>query len=135
MSATTTAPVKPGSSGAVRIVRSIATARETGIGIALVLVSVPVAVPGLVLVGLGIGTWDVAMNVEGADVERRLGRPLMPLELRGHPGLRGLLDQLLADGVHPGVELLDGARTGRPLRCLGGELRPQPLERLHVREA
>ena len=38
MSATTTAPVKPGSSGAVRIVRSIATARETGIGIALVLV-------------------------------------------------------------------------------------------------
>ena len=49
-----------------------------GLGIALVLVSVPVAVPGLVLVGLGIGTWDVAMNVEGADVERRLGRPLMP---------------------------------------------------------
>ncbi len=33
---------------------------------------------GLVLVGLGIGTWDVAMNVEGADVERRLGRSLMP---------------------------------------------------------
>ena len=49
-----------------------------GLGIALVVVSVPVAVPGLVLVGLGIGTWDVAMNVEGADVERRLGRPLMP---------------------------------------------------------
>ncbi|MGH3547497.1 MAG: MFS transporter [Pseudonocardiaceae bacterium] len=37
----------------------------------------PAAV-GLVLVGLGIGIWDVAMNVEGADVERRLGRSLMP---------------------------------------------------------
>jgi fucose permease len=33
---------------------------------------------GLLLTGLGIGTWDVAMNVEGADVERRLGRDLMP---------------------------------------------------------
>ncbi|PZS21953.1 MAG: MFS transporter [Pseudonocardiales bacterium] len=37
----------------------------------------PAAV-GLVLIGLGIGIWDVAMNVEGADVERRLGRSLMP---------------------------------------------------------
>jgi fucose permease len=36
------------------------------------------AVAGLVLVGLGIGVWDVSMNVEGADVERRLGRSLMP---------------------------------------------------------
>ena len=33
---------------------------------------------GLALNGLGIGVWDVAMNVEGADVERRLGRSLMP---------------------------------------------------------
>jgi len=33
---------------------------------------------GLALVGLGISAWDVAMNVEGADVERRLDRPLMP---------------------------------------------------------
>ena len=36
------------------------------------------AVVGLVFVGLGIGVWDVSMNVEGADVERRLGRSLMP---------------------------------------------------------
>jgi predicted MFS family arabinose efflux permease len=33
---------------------------------------------GLVLAGLGMGVWDVAQNVEGADVERRLGRSLMP---------------------------------------------------------
>jgi MFS family permease len=37
----------------------------------------PAAV-GLVFCGLGSGTWDVSMNVEGAEVERRLGRPIMP---------------------------------------------------------
>jgi fucose permease len=37
----------------------------------------PAAV-GLVLIGLGVGIWDVAMNVEGAAVERRLDRSLMP---------------------------------------------------------
>jgi MFS family permease len=40
--------------------------------------SVLVTAPGLYLTGLGIGSWDVAMNVEGADVERHLGRSLMP---------------------------------------------------------
>jgi fucose permease len=39
---------------------------------------VPVAAVGLIASGLGTGVWDVAMNVEGADVERRLGRSLMP---------------------------------------------------------
>jgi rhamnose transport system permease protein len=38
MSASTTAPVKPGSSGAAGIVRRIATTRETGVAVALVLV-------------------------------------------------------------------------------------------------
>ena len=33
---------------------------------------------GLVFAGLGMGVWDVAMNDEGAEVERRLGRSLMP---------------------------------------------------------
>jgi len=39
---------------------------------------VALAAAALVLTGVGMGVWDVAMNVEGADVERRLGRPLMP---------------------------------------------------------
>ncbi len=39
---------------------------------------VPLVAAGLVLTGLGTGVWDVAMNVEGADVERRLDRTLMP---------------------------------------------------------
>ena len=33
---------------------------------------------GLFALGAGSGTWDVAMNVEGADVERRLGWTIMP---------------------------------------------------------
>ena len=33
---------------------------------------------GLFTLGAGSGTWDVAMNVEGADVERRLGWTIMP---------------------------------------------------------
>ncbi|MGN6609868.1 MAG: MFS transporter [Jatrophihabitans sp.] len=33
---------------------------------------------GLYLVGLGIGCWDVAMNLEGAAVERHLGVTVMP---------------------------------------------------------
>src|SRR3954451_16211502 len=35
------------------------------------------------------------------------GRALSPLVLGGHPGLGGLLHQLLADRVYSGVELLD----------------------------
>jgi fucose permease len=48
------------------------------VGVGLLTGSVALTVPGLFLAGLGIGTWDVAMNVEGADVERQLGRSLMP---------------------------------------------------------
>ena len=38
----------------------------------------PVTAVGLFLVGFGTGTWDVAMNVEGAEVERLLDRSIMP---------------------------------------------------------
>jgi MFS family permease len=38
---------------------------------------------GMFAYGMGSSTWDVAMNVEGADVERRLGRTIMP---RFHAG-------------------------------------------------
>ena len=55
------------------------TALATG-----VLIGEPVpAGAGLLLVGMGTSTWDVAMNVEAADVERRLGRTVMP---RFHAG-------------------------------------------------
>ncbi|GAA2622053.1 MFS transporter [Paractinoplanes durhamensis] len=54
-----------------------------GLGTGTLTGSVPVAAAGLVLVGAGNSAWDVAMNVEGADVERRLGRTIMP---RFHAG-------------------------------------------------
>ncbi|TQL03337.1 MFS transporter [Cellulomonas sp. SLBN-39] len=38
---------------------------------------------GLVLAGVGTGVWDAAMNLEGAVVEQRLGRTVMP---RYHAG-------------------------------------------------
>lgn len=42
----------------------------------------PVAA-GLFALGVGLGTWDVAMNVEGSAVEQELGRAIMP---RFHAG-------------------------------------------------
>ncbi len=41
------------------------------------------AAVGLAVLGYGSGSWDVAMNVEGAEVERALGRTIMP---RFHAG-------------------------------------------------
>lgn len=67
------------------------TVRTTGLltAVAMAVVSlgyvvgaVPVVI-GLFLVGLGMGSWDVAMNVQGALAERRLGRAIMP---RFHAG-------------------------------------------------
>ena len=46
----------------------------------------PLTVAGLFVYGLGIGVWDVAMNVEGAEVERGLRRTIMP---RFHAGFSG----------------------------------------------
>ena len=43
-----------------------------------VLETVPLTAVGLFLVGFGTGTWDVSMNVEGAEVERLMGRSVMP---------------------------------------------------------
>jgi MFS family permease len=45
--------------------------------------AVPAVAVGMFGYGVGSSTWDVAMNVEGADVERRLGRTVMP---RFHAG-------------------------------------------------
>ena len=55
----------------------------------------------------------------------------MALVLGGHPGLGGLLDQLLADLVDPGVERTDRAGALRTGLGLLAELGPELLERLH----
>ncbi len=68
--------------GASAVVRTAATVTALGLVVAAVgadvLGVVPVAALGLVAYGAGIGAWDVAMNVEGAEVERRLRRTVMP---------------------------------------------------------
>ena len=46
-------------------------------------VGVAPVVAGLFALGVGNGTWDVAMNVEGSAVEREIGRAIMP---RFHAG-------------------------------------------------
>ena len=54
-----------------------------GVGAEEAVGSVPGTALGLFTYGVGTGVWDVAMNVEGAEVERRLRRTVMP---RFHAG-------------------------------------------------
>ncbi|MCZ2401702.1 MFS transporter [Paenarthrobacter sp. Z7-10] len=56
------------------------------ISMALLITSVPLIIVGLFLFGVGIGLWDVSQNIEGAEVERHLGRTIMP---RFHAGFSG----------------------------------------------
>lgn len=67
--------------GPARAVLAGAMSMTLGLGLlatGLLTGTVAFAAFGLFLCGLGTGVWDVAMNVEGADVERRLGRSIMP---------------------------------------------------------
>lgn len=77
----------------VGIVCAVVGMAGSAVGAAL-LTSVTVTAVFLFLYGLGVGTWDVGMNVEGADVERRLGRTIMP---RFHAGFS--LGTVVAAGI------------------------------------
>ena len=77
----------------------------TGLATGTLIGSVALAGSGLVLVGMGNSTWDVAMNVEAADVERRLGRTIMP---RFHAGFS--LGTVLGAGFSAAA-----AATGLPI--------------------
>ena len=59
-----------------------AMALVTAAGLAVVAVGyrhgIPPVAGGLFLFGFGTGSWDVAMNVQGAAVERAVGRAIMP---------------------------------------------------------
>lgn len=48
------------------------------IGVGVAVGSTPVTVLGLFLFGLGMGGGEIAMNVEGADIEKAIGRPVLP---------------------------------------------------------
>jgi MFS family permease len=54
-------------------------AAMTVLGLGVLLGSVPLAAVAFVIIGLGIGTLDVLINVEGSAVERAAGRTLMPM--------------------------------------------------------
>jgi fucose permease len=71
--------------GTARTIAAMAVVAALGLAAAAVGTrgDVLVVVIGLLLLGLGNGTWDVAMNVEGAAVERELRRAIMP---RFHAG-------------------------------------------------
>lgn len=72
--------------GARRTVVGSAALNVGGLTLAAVgvaLENVVLAGVGLVVYGVGTGVWDAAMNVEGAVVEQRLGRTVMP---RYHAG-------------------------------------------------
>src|SRR5918998_511072 len=62
-----------------------------------------------------------------------LGGALGALVLGGHPGLGGLLDDLLARGVHAVADRRDRARRRVAGGDLGGELGEQLVEGLHAR--
>jgi len=71
-----------GESRTVSVMTVVAT---VGMAVAAlgVLLGTPAVAAGLLVFGFGSGTWDVAMNVQGAAIERVLGRAILP---RFHAG-------------------------------------------------
>lgn len=76
-----------GRSSAATVVRTAAVGCAVGLALSAVTATVAASAGatalGFFVYGLGIGVWDVAMNVEAAGVERLLHRTLMP---RFHAG-------------------------------------------------
>jgi fucose permease len=66
--------------GEIRTVIFMALTSAAGLAIAAVgmLRGIPVVGVGLFFTGFGTGTWDVAANVQGAAIERMLGRAILP---------------------------------------------------------
>ena len=135
--------------GAARVV-TVAAVVE-GVGLTLVAIGagvihlMAVTAVGLFLVGFGTGTWDVAMNVEGAEVERRLGRSVMP---RFHASFSlgtvagagvGSLVTWLGVGLAPHIGVvaaLIAVLGGVSVRgFLGGEHHPEPSRESHALRA
>src|SRR5215218_5526641 len=67
-----------GTANTVRAGGLLSALAGAGIALSLTAESVPGAAVALFFFGMGIGLWDVAQNIEGADVEHRLQRTIMP---------------------------------------------------------
>ncbi|MEV7648161.1 MFS transporter [Arthrobacter sp. NPDC089319] len=67
-----------GTANTVRAGGLIAAISAAGLAVTLALGTVPGAAAALFCYGIGVAWWDVAQNIEGADVERKLLRTIMP---------------------------------------------------------
>ncbi|MBT2522287.1 MFS transporter [Arthrobacter sp. ISL-28] len=67
-----------GTANSVRASGFLAAVAGVAIAVSLLAESVPGTAVALFFFGIGIGLWDVSQNVEGADVEHRLRRTIMP---------------------------------------------------------
>ncbi len=67
-----------GTGNTVRAAGLLAAAAGVGIALSLNGGSIVGTAVSLFFFGIGIGLWDVSQNIEGADVEHRLGRTIMP---------------------------------------------------------
>jgi len=92
--------------GAAGVVRLGALAAALGLAVAALAADLaaswPLCALGLFGYGIGVGVWDVAINVEGAEVERRLGRTVMP---RFHAGWS--VGSIVGAGLGVGMSALD----------------------------
>lgn len=67
-----------GTANSVRAAGLLAAAAGVGIALSLNAGSIPGTAVSLFFFGIGIGLWDVSQNIEGAEVEHKLGRTIMP---------------------------------------------------------
>jgi MFS family permease len=67
-----------GTANSVRASGLLAALAGVGISMSLLAESVPGTAVSLFFFGMGVGLWDVSQNVEGADVEHRLRKTVMP---------------------------------------------------------
>ncbi|XAS67429.1 MFS transporter [Micrococcaceae bacterium Sec5.7] len=67
-----------GTANTVRASGLVAALAGVGIALSLMAGSVPGTAVALFFFGIAIGLWDVSQNIEGADVEHRLMRTIMP---------------------------------------------------------
>jgi MFS family permease len=88
-------------------------ASMTVMGLALIARSVPLLAVAFVVVGAGIGTLDVLLNVNGAAVERAAGRTLMPMMHAawsiGVAAGAGIGAACAALGISPAVQMISEA--------------------------
>jgi MFS family permease len=69
---------KIGTANSVRAGGLLSALAGVGIALSLSAESVPGTAVSLFFFGIGVGLWDVSQNIEGADVEHKLRRTIMP---------------------------------------------------------